>query len=98
MESDFKLENVTIHYSDHDFLFVTFSFSGGDDYNGLRFEFYCQDERKHFTSTTRSDEATIVVATQGLEHSETIVETMKLEMSMTLITPKTIMINQTFSA
>ena len=26
--------------------FVTFSFSSGDGYNSLRFEFYCQDERK----------------------------------------------------
>lgn len=46
LESDFKLENVTAYYSDHDVLFVTFSFSGGDGYNSLRFEFYCQDERK----------------------------------------------------
>jgi len=51
-----------------------------------------------FTSTTRAGEATIVVATQGLEPSETTVETMRLEMNMTLETTKTIMLNQTFTA
>ena len=51
-----------------------------------------------FTSTTRTGEATIVVATQGIEPSETRVQTIKLEMNMTLETPKTIMLNQTFTA
>jgi len=51
-----------------------------------------------FTSTTRTGEATIVVATQGLEPSETTVQTIKLEMNVTLETPKTIMLNQTFTA
>ena len=49
-----------------------------------------------FTSTTRAGAATIVVATQGLEPSENTVETMKLDMNMTLITPRTITLNQTF--
>jgi len=50
-----------------------------------------------FTSTTRAGAATIVVATHGLGPSETTVETMKLEMNMTLITPRTITLNQTFA-
>jgi len=35
-----------VKYSDPDVLFVVFSFSGGDGYNSLRFEFYCLDEAR----------------------------------------------------
>lgn len=66
---------------------VSATISKGDSYTSVL-----------FTSTARTGEATIVVATQGLEPSETTVETIKLEMNMTLVTPKTIMINQTFTA
>jgi hypothetical protein len=51
-----------------------------------------------FTSTTRVGKATIAVATQGLEPSETTVKTMRLEMNVTMTTPRTIMLNQTFTA
>ena len=46
VESDFKIENVSVKYSDPDFLSVVFSFSGGDGYSSLRFEFYCLDDAK----------------------------------------------------
>ncbi|MBN2334072.1 Ig-like domain-containing protein [Candidatus Bathyarchaeota archaeon] len=51
-----------------------------------------------FTSTSRIGETTIVVATQGLEPSETTVETLKLQMNVTLTTPKNLQVNQTFTA
>jgi hypothetical protein len=50
-----------------------------------------------FKATGRPGIATIIAATQGLEPSEAKIETVTLAMNVTLATPKSILLNQTFN-
>ena len=73
VESDFSLENVTVTYSDPDVLFVTFSFSGGDGYNSLRFEFYCQDEKKQNLVVDSGAEGVVTLSVVGFDIDTVVV-------------------------
>jgi hypothetical protein len=50
-----------------------------------------------FKATSRPGTTSIMVATQGLEPSSTTIETVTLKMNVTLTTPKSIVLNQTFT-
>jgi hypothetical protein len=50
-----------------------------------------------FKATIRPGTASIIVATQGLEPSEAKIVTVALKMNVTLTTPKSIVLNQTFT-
>lgn len=50
-----------------------------------------------FKATERPGATTIIAATQGLEPSEATIETVALTMNVTLTTPKSILLNQTFN-
>lgn len=50
-----------------------------------------------FKATGRPGIASIIAATQGLEPSEATIETVALKMNVTLTTPKSIVLNQTFT-
>jgi hypothetical protein len=73
IESDFSLENVAVEYSDPDVLFVTFSFSGGDGYNSLRFEFYCQDDRKQNLVVDAGAEGVVMLSVVGFDIDTVVV-------------------------
>jgi len=73
VESDFKIENVSVKYSDPDVLFVTFSFSGGDGYNSLRFEFYCLDEAKQNLVVGSDAEGSVTLNVEGFDINNVVV-------------------------
>jgi hypothetical protein len=50
-----------------------------------------------FKATERPGVTTIIATTQGLEPSEVLIETVALVMNVTLTTPKSILLNQTFN-
>ena len=73
VESDFKIENVAIKYSDPDTLFVTFSFTGGDGNNSLRFEFYCLDEARQNLVVGSDAEGSVTLNVEDFDINNVVV-------------------------